>query len=340
MRRRDLLLSPLALAASSLSLAGPATARTAADDLRFFRILTGSAAATAFPIGTLVASAISNPAGSRPCDRGGSCGVPGLIAVALTSAGSVANLAAIANESIESGFAQADLVYSAYNGEGFYFRRTRFPNLRVIANLYPETVHLVARRGSGIQDIRDLVGKTVSIDRAGSGTRFNAEIILNAYGVRLSQIKVAELDPGEASDRLTRGEIDAFFVIAAYPAQIVADLTEKQGATVVPLAARAIEAALKRHRFFSREVIPANSYAGVPETETLSIGMQWVVAESADAGLVYDIVSALWQPASRKILDGGHVKAQQIRRDSALSGLSTPLHFGAERYYREAGLLS
>jgi TRAP transporter TAXI family solute receptor len=339
MRRRDLLLTPLALAAAGLA-SSPAGARRASDDLRFFRILTGSAATTAFPIGTLVASAISNPAGSRPCDRGGSCGVPGLIAVALTSAGSVANIAAVANESIESGFAQADLVYSAYNGEGLYFRRAKQPNLRVITNLYPETVHLVARLDSGIQDIRDLVGKTVSIDRVGSGTRFNAEIILNAYGVRLSQIKAAELDPSEAADRLSRGEIDAFFLIAAYPAPTVADLTEKKIATVIPLASRAIEAALKRHRFFSREVIPATSYAGLGETETLSIGMQWVVSETADPTLIYDIVSALWQPASRRLLDGGHVKAQQIRRVNALTGLSTPLHFGAERYYREAGLLT
>lgn len=318
----------------------PAGARAVGDELRFFRIVTGSAATTAFPIGTLVASAISNPTGSRPCERGGSCGVPGLIAVALTSAGSVANIAAVGNESIESGFAQADLVYSAYNGEGLYFRRAKQPNLRVIANLYPETVHLVARRNSGIQDIRDLVGKRVSIDRAGSGTRFNVEIILNAYGVRLSQIKAAELDPGEAADRLAAGEIDAFFLVAAYPAPVVAELTRRELATVIPLASRAIEAALKRHRFFTREVIPATSYPGVPETETLSIGMQWVVSETADAELIYDIVSALWQPANRKILDGGHVKAQQIQRNSALTGLSTPLHFGAERYYREAGLLS
>src|SRR3546814_16514566 len=78
--------------------------------------------------------------------------------------------------SVESGFAQADLIYSAYSGEGVYFRRAKQPNLRVLANLYPETVHLVVRRGSGIDSITDLPGKRLSIDRTGSGTRFNAEI--------------------------------------------------------------------------------------------------------------------------------------------------------------------
>ncbi len=348
MRRRDFLSSALlagltapGLAAPGQALATMAQPRAAAEDLKFFRILTGSAATTAFPVGTLVASAISNPAGSRPCVRGGSCGVPGLIAVALTSAGSVANIAAVSNESIESGFAQADLVYSAYNGEGFYFRRAKQPKLRVIANLYSETVHLVARKGSGIEDIRDLVGKRVSIDRAGSGTRFNVEIILNAYGVRLAQIKaLAEVEPGEAADRLLRGELDAFFLVAGHPAPLVEDLISAQAADIVPLSTKAIETALKRHRFFNREVIPAGAYGSKSEIETLGIGMQWVVSESADPDMIYAITAALWHPANRRLLDGGHIKAQQIRPDTALTGVSTPLHFGAERYYREAGLLS
>lgn len=351
MRRRDFLSSTLFAGMAGLApdmgglLPGAAQAavaqpRAAAEDLKFFRILTGSAATTAFPVGTLVASVISNPTGSRPCLRGGSCGVPGLIAVALTSAGSVANIAAISNESIESGFAQADLVYSAFNGEGFYFRRAKQPKLRVIANLYSETVHLVVRRGSGIDDIRDLVGKRVSIDRAGSGTRFNVEIILNAYGVRLGQIKVAELEPSEAADRLLAGEMDAFFMIAGHPAPLVEDLIAAQAADILPLSTKAIETALKRHRFFNREVIPAGVYGRTSETETLGIGMQWVVSESADPDLIYAVTAALWHPANRKLLDGGHAKAQQIRPETALTGVSTPLHFGAERYYRETGLLS
>lgn len=338
MQRRSFLSGSIALAATAV--AGTTNSRAAqSDDMRFFRILTGSAATTTFPVGTVIASAISNPAGSRPCERGGSCGVPGLIAVALTSAGSLANIAAVASGSIESGFAQADLVHSAFNGEGVYFRRARQPNLRVIANLYPETVHLVARKDSGISDIRDLVGKRVSLDRAGSGLRFNAEIILNAYNVRIAQIKVLEVDPGEAADRLLRGELDAFFVVAGHPAQLVADLLGAGAAEVIPLAAKAIEAALRRHRFFVRQVIPADAYPGQPETETLGIGMQWVVSESVDADLVQSITAALWHPANRRLLDGRNTKALEVRRETALTGISIPLHAGAERFYRQAGML-
>lgn len=306
----------------------------------FFRILTGSAHTTAFPVGVTVASAISNPPGSRPCEKGGSCGVPGLIAVALTSQGSVANLAAIGNDSIESGFAQADLVYSAYQGEGIYFRRAKQGNLRVLANLYPETIHLVVRRGSGISNIGELAGKRVSIDRTGSGTRFNAEIILTAYGLRMNQIRVVEVDPGEAADMMVRDQLDAFFLISGQPAPTVGDLTDREIAEIVPLSGRQIEGALRRHQFFSRDIIPAWTYRGVPETETLSIGMQWIGPESLDPNLVYELLRSLWHPQNRKVLNAGPAMAQRIRLGTALLGVSVPLHAGAERFYREMKLVT
>jgi TRAP transporter TAXI family solute receptor len=339
MRRRDFLLGSVATGAA-LAAAPFASAARAKDSGGFFRILTGSAHTTAFPVGVTVASAISNPPGSRPCDKGGSCGVPGLIAVALTSQGSVANLAAIGNESIESGFAQADLVYNAWQGEGIYFRRAKQANLRVLANLYPETVHLVVRRDSGISDIRELAGKRVSIDRTGSGTRFNAEIILAAYGLRLNQIRVMEVDPGEAADLMAKDQLDAFFLISGQPAPTVGDLTDREIARVVPLSGRQIEGALRRHQFFTRDIIPANIYRGVPETETLSIGMQWIGPESLDPDLVYEILRALWHPRNRKLLDAGPAMAQRIRLGTALLGISVPLHAGATRFYREMKLIT
>ncbi|MCW0236564.1 MAG: TAXI family TRAP transporter solute-binding subunit [Ferrovibrio sp.] len=345
MNRRDFLLGS-AMAGAALAAAPWRAGDARADTVRpkdsggFFRILTGSAHTTAFPVGVTVASAISNPPGSRPCEKGGSCGVPGLIAVALTSQGSVANLAAIGNESIESGFSQADLVYSAFHGEGVYFRRAKQANLRVMASLYPETIHLVVRRNSGIKDIRELAGKRISLDRTGSGTRFNAEIILAAYGLRLNQLRVLEVDPGEAADLMAKDELDAFFLISGQPAPTVGDLTDREIARVVPLSGRQIEGALRRHQFFIRDIIPANTYRDVPETETLSIGMQWIGPESLDPDLVYEVLRALWHPRNRKLLDAGPAMAQRIRLGTALLGVSVPLHAGAERYYREMKLIT
>ncbi len=311
----------------------------AAANLRFFRIATGSAAGTYFPVGIALALAISNPPGSRPCLRGGSCGVPGLVAVANTSEGSVANVDAVASGVVDSGLAQADVIFWAYNGEGIYSRKPKLDGLRVIANLYPEDLHLVARRGAGIAQVRDLAGKRVSIDKPGSGTRINAELILSAYGVRLNQLKAMEVDPSEAVDLFIKGELDAFFLVAGYPAAAVSDLARLGLIDLVPISGRPADTAVRRHRFFSYNAIPAGTYQGINQTiPTLSIGAQWVVPASADGELVYQVVKALWHPRNRMFLDTGHAKARLIQLETALAGVSTPLHPGAERFYREMGM--
>src|SRR4051812_49383839 len=130
MRRRILLAGAALLPFGMPPMAG------AQQDITFFRILTGGTVGTYFPIGGLIANAISNPPGSRPCNEGGSCGVPGLVATSVASNGSVANVAAIAAGSAQSGFVQSDIAYWAYNGSGIYNGRPKIDVLRAIANLY------------------------------------------------------------------------------------------------------------------------------------------------------------------------------------------------------------
>ena len=140
-----------------------------AQDMAFFRIGTGGTAGTYYPIGGLLANAISNPPGSRPCDKGGSCGVPGLIASALSANGSVANINAIAGGTLESGFSQSDVATWAYTGTGIWEGKPAVEKLRAIANLYPESIHLVVSADSGISSVSDLKGKRVSMDEPGFG---------------------------------------------------------------------------------------------------------------------------------------------------------------------------
>ena len=315
-----------------------------AAQLRYFSIATGSAVGTYFPIGTALVSAISNPPGSRTCDRGGSCGVPGLVAVAFTSEGSLANIAAIANGAIDSALAQADIVHAAYRGPiqvpGGRGLGQRAAGLRVIANLYPETIHLVARRGSGISSVADLPGKRVSVDLAGSGTRLNAQIILAAYGITLAQLVVSEVDPTETFDLFQRNQLDAFFLVAGYPAAAVTELARAGLADIVPLSGRPADVVVRRQRFFTVDAIPAGTYPGITDhILTLSVGAQWGVPASADDELIYQITKALWFPRNRQFLVSGHARGQLINLSDALTGVTVPLHPGAARYYREVGLL-
>ena len=309
------------------------------QDINFFRIGTGSSAGTYFPIGGIIASSISNPPGSRECQRGGSCGVPGMIAVAQSTHGSVANVEAIANGSIESGFSQADIAYWAYHGVGIYADKGQVTQLRVIANLYPESIHLVVRRGAGINAVADLKGKRVSLDREGSGTRVDALLILAAYGLGPDDLEAESLGMGAAADKLRAGELDAFFLVVGTPANVVKALADDNLIDLVPIDGREADGLRAQYPFFAKDSIQPGTYLNVPWTPTLSVGAQWLVRADIPEDLVYEITRALWHDNTRQLLDRGHPKGELIQLDTALEGVGVPLHPGAERFYREAGLL-
>jgi len=310
-----------------------------AQEMRFFRIGTGSTAGTYYPVGALIASAISNPPGSRACEAGGSCGVPGLIASAMTTRGSIANIEAISSGDLESGLAQSDLVQSAVSGLGVFAARGYRPKIRVIANLYPESLHLVVRKAAGITSVAGLKGHRISLDAIGSGTRVNARIVLSVYGVRESDIDDAAVTADIAIELLLQNQIDAFFLVAGYPAPAVTELAEKGKATLLPIEGEAARELTNRYRFFSHDRIPAGIYSNIGEMSTISVGAQWIVNADLNENLVYEITKSLWHPRNRQLLWSGHAKGKLLRPDTALTGVATPLHAGAERYYREAGLL-
>ncbi len=126
-----------------------------AQDMKFWRIGTGGAGGTYYPIGGLIANAISNPPGSRPCDKGGSCGVPGLVAIAVSTNASVANVNAIDAGQLDAGLAGAQSVTQGYNGEG-KFEGNAKKNIRIIANLYPEDMHSSLRKAPSFRALRTL----------------------------------------------------------------------------------------------------------------------------------------------------------------------------------------
>ncbi len=119
----------------------------------------------------------------------------------------------------------------------------------------------------------------------------------------------------------------------------MAELAAGAGADLVPIDGPEVDALLERHQFFARDLIPAGTYEGIGATPTISVGAQWMVGAEIDEELVYGITKALWTPTARQLLDNGHAKGAAITLVTALDGIGVPLHPGAERYYREAGLL-
>jgi TRAP transporter TAXI family solute receptor len=261
------------------------------------------------------------------------------VAIAQSSNGSVANVDAIKAGALESGFVQSDVAHWAYTGTGIYEGKGQVENLRAIANLYPESIHLVARKDSGIKSVRDLKGKRVSLDEPGSGTLVDARIILEAFGLSENDLQAEYVKPSPAVSMMRDGELDAFIIVAGYPTGSVVELATTIGAELVPITGPEVDAVLEQYPFFASEVIPADVYEGIGETPTISVGAQWVVDAAVDDDLVYGITKALWHENARQLLDNGHPKGPAITLDTALYGIAIPLHPGAERYYREVGLL-
>ena len=311
-----------------------------AQELKFFTIGTGGTAYTYYPVGGMIANAISKPPGSRECGKGGSCGVPNLIASAVSSRGSVDNVNAIISGLRNSGFAQSDVAYWAYTGTGTMEGKEPAKDLRTIAALFQEHIHLVALKKSNINSVKDLKGKRVSLDEPGSGTYVDAKLILESNGLSTSDVKAEALKGKAATDALRNGKVDAIFVVAGYPTGAIVELASAVDIKLVPIDGAEAKALTSKYGFFSESPIPSGTYEGVYQVNTVAVGAQWFTSAKEDSELIYQITKALWNKESRKLMDVGHAKGKTITPDTALSGVGVPLHPGAEKFYKEAGLLN
>jgi TRAP transporter TAXI family solute receptor len=314
---------------------GPA----AAQEPRFIRVATGPVDSSYFAVGTLIGNVVSSPPGARDCERGGSCGVPGLIAVTQTTTGPLQNIELIGTKRLESALCQADIAYWAFHGTGMFRKQGAVGNLRAIANLYPETMHIVTRRDRKIDELRRLRGKTVSTGEPNSSTQLTARAMLQTLGIPERDIKIQNLPPGQAVEALRSGALDAFFLLSGVPAGEIVELAATGEVALLPIDgpnARKLSGAFP---FFTETTIPGGTYTDVPETASLSVGVLWLVGAEVDEKVVYGLTRALFHPNNRRALDTGHPFGRLIRRERALDGVALQLHSGAALYYFEAGLI-
>jgi len=319
-----------------------ATGVVQAQEMKFFRIGTGSAGGTYFPIGGLIANAISNPPGSRPCGEGGNCGVPGLVAIAQSTNASAHNVTAINAGQMEAGLSGAATLYFAYHGTS-KFEGKQKPKLRVIANLFPEDMHLVLPKDAKLESLKDLKGKRVGIAQAGSGTQIAVEILLKEQGITRDDIEEAELNNSQSAERLADGQLDAYFYAAGTPVAAMIQLDTTKGMELYSFSDAEVEATNKVLPYYIPSMIKAGTYQGVDyDVNTVAVSGIFVTSADQPEELIYEVTKALWNDTTRKLLDNGHAKGKVIRLETALKGikgLDVPLHPGAEKFYKEAGLL-
>jgi TRAP transporter TAXI family solute receptor len=291
---------------------------------RFFRIGTGGTGGTYYPVGGMIANAVST-------DK--------INVSAVATNGAVANVNGIVGGSMESGFSQADVNAWAFTGTGLYEGKPKIEELRVIAHLYPESVHIVVKKGAGMKSLADLKGKRVSIDEPGSGTIVNARALLAAYGVTEKDIRPEYLKQVQSAEKFKDGSLDAYFQTTGYPQGTLSELAATNGFELLPIDGEPREKIMAQYKFFIKDKIPDGVYKDVKGVETLAVGAQWTTTSKQPEDLVYEITKALWSDKTRAAMDAGHAKGKEIRKETALSGVGIPLHAGAEKFYKEIGLI-
>ena len=298
-----------------------------AEEALFFQLGTGPSGSSRFPLGGLIANALSNPPGSRPCDQGGSCGPPGLVAVARSSSGSAENLRSLASGRIDAALVDAQIALAAVRGEGDFHGRP-FTELRGIAMLYSESLHLVVRKGLGIAGIRDLAGRRVGLDPAAAAA---APLLLAAWGVRPGRLKLIVEPPPAAAADLAVGKLDAAILLGAWPIAAIADPAGQGKTMVLPLAGPEADRLRQRFPVFTRSEIGAGAYPGTDAPlPTLDIGIALVTTAKAPTALVAAIAHALRQPPTQALLRDGDSHGERVLPDAdALTRLGIPLHPGA-----------
>jgi len=319
---------PMGLATALL----PSTGTAFAQDTKVIRIGSGPTGGTDFLFGGLVANAISNPPGSRECEKGGNCGVPGLIAVAQTTSGGLANLQAVAKGEVEMGLASADVATWAFEGKNAFVGKAPLAHLRVIARLYPSTIHVVARADSKITSMSNLKGKKIGVGEQGSATAATARYVLAAYGVKPDNASFRALDFTAIADALAAGKIDAMVMVGGAPVLALEDLSRRTPIRVIPITG-AQATKLTKQPFYSLGMIPAGTYGSAQDVPTLSVGSVLVARDTMDDTLAFGIARAIWHERNVALFKSGHPAGKLMDRKNAAYGVEVPIHAGAARFY-------
>jgi hypothetical protein len=338
-RRKARQLTNLLIAIAAGLAASPLSAQIEPPEAQriSLQIATGPASGSYLRVGEVVAKIVSHPPGLGRCDVPGVCGPEGLIATLRSSSGSVANAIAVNAGRVKSGLVQGDIAAAAREGQGPFRQSGPLKNLRAIARLHEETLHLVVAPRSRIRKLSDLAGKRVGIDGPRSATNHTVRLLLEAAKINPKRLALSFEPAIRAGDALENGKLDAFFVIGAAPVSVVDRLVRRGQARVISLDAAAISKLARDNAMFSRRTLPGDSYRSSKAVLTLDVATIWVVQQTLPDDVVREILRSLWNPANRGELRRLGKLAATIDPAKAAENLPLPLHPGAERFYADAG---
>lgn len=314
--------------AAAVIVAATVATTALAQQRMFFGIATGGTGGTYYPLGGMLAQLISNKAtvdGRK------------ISATAEAAGASVGNVKLLGNKEIESAFVAADILDAAYNGKG-QFNGAPIKNLRVLGGLYPETVQLITRADSGINGVRDLKGKSVSSGSPGSGQYQLLTDLLQVHGMARSDVKEDLSSFTQAVDKIKDGNLHATLITAGVPTAAITDFAQSHALKVIPLTGPEIAALQKQQPFYTSVKLPANTYKGqTAPVDTLAVMAVWTAHDGVSDSVAYEVTKALYENV--EIMGQVHVQGKNIGLATATAVGNVPLHPGAQRYFKEKGVL-
>ncbi len=282
---------------------------------------TGGEAGTYYGFGSVLAQKVSDVTSTN--------------VTAITSGGSKANIDALDIGDAQLGFSQSDVLAYAYAGTRTFEEFGAITNFSIVAPLYMEQVQIVTLNPD-IKTVADLKGKAVSIGAAGSGVYFNAIDVLGAYDLTEDDIKPTYQSFGDSAEALQDGQIDAAFVVAGAPTTAITSLAASKSVYLVSLDEEHIDALIEGSPFYSKAVIPADTY-GMPEDAT-TVAVSAVVIASNDVADVdvYNFLCGVYENLDD--LAKVHDKANELSLEFASSFVGVPYHAGAVQYFADKGI--
>ena len=262
----------------------------------------------------------------------------GIRCSAESTGGSVYNINTVRAGELEFGVAQSDWQYHAYRGTSKFEDKGAFTELRAVFSVHPEPFTLIVRKGSGITSFEELKGKKVNVGNPGSGQRATMEVVMEAFGMKMSDFSLAaELKGSEMAQAICDNKIEAMIYTVGHPAAAVTQASSSCDVELVSVTGAPIDKLVADNSFYRVASVPGGMYAGSPnETTTFGVGATVITSTAVPEEVVYTVVKAVFDNfADFKKL---HPAFANLKEDQMISdGLSAPLHPGALKYYKERG---
>ena len=304
-------------------------ATVSAQEQKFVTIGTGGVTGVYYPAGGAICRLVNMERKSH----GIRCSVE-------STDGSVYNLNAIAQGELDLAVVQSDWQFHAYNGSSQFEGDGPNKKLRAVFSMHPEPFTVIASKDSGIKTFEDLEGKRVSVGNPGSGQRATAKVLMDAMGWKMDKFSLAaELKAAEQSQALCDGSIDAFFYTVGHPSGAIKEATTSCGSIVVSVDNDATKKLIADNPYYREAIIPGGMYRGSDDdVKTFGVAATFVSSTDMPEDVIYQIVRTVFENFDNfKRL---HPAFNNLKKEEMVSGaLSAPLHPGAIKYYKEAGLI-